>query len=126
MTNSKDMNRRPIIEKAIVSENMSEIEKFQNKTLRPIIKMKHELLIAYFENYLANKKNDFKNLSVIKKAEVTNLTFLKDNQFRNELKGIIIGHFTLEEFILYKNFSKEANKRIINMVKERLLSTLIS
>ena len=125
MTNEKEMNRRPIIEKAIVSENMTTVEKFQNATLRPIIKMKHELLIAYFEYYSTIKILDFKDFTEFKKVEFIESAFSKDSQFKNEVKGMIIGHFTLEEFAIYKNFTKELNKRMITMIKERILSTLI-
>lgn len=126
MANDKEINKRPIIEKAIVSEKMTVIEKFQNKTLRPIIKMKHELLIAFFNFYLLSKKFDFNDLSDIKKIDFIERAFSKDSQFRNEIKGMIIGHFTLDEFVVYKNFIKESNKRILMMVKERILSTLTS
>lgn len=51
-------------------------------------------------------------------------TFSKDSQFRNEIKGIVIGHSTLEEFAIYKNFIKESNKRILAMIKERIFSML--
>ena len=126
MANKKDINSRPIIEKALVSDNMTLVEKFQNKTLRPIIKMKHELLIAYFNNYLAIQKFDFNDLSEINRIEFIGQAFSKDSQFRNEVKGMIIGQFTLDEFAMYKNFIKDSNKRILNMVKERILSTLTS
>ena len=125
MTNEKEINRRPIIENAIVSENMTTAEKFQNSTLRPIIKMKHELLIAYFEYYSTIKILDFKDFTEFKKVEFIESAFSKDSQFKNEVKGMIIGHFTLEEFAIYKNFTKELNKRMITMIKERILSTLI-
>ena len=126
MTNDKEINKRPIIEKAIVSTKMTEVEKFQNKTLRPIIKMKHELLIAYFNHYLSIQKFDFQDFSDLKKIEFIERAFSKDSQLRNETKGMIIGHFTLDEFAIYKNFIKESNKRILTMVKERILSTLTS
>ena len=126
MTNEKEINRRPNIEKAIVSENMTIVEKFQNSTLRPIIKMKHELLIAYFEFYSTIKILDFKNFTELKKVAFIESAFSKDSQFNNEVKGMIIGHFTLEEFAIYKNFTKELNKRMITMIKERILSTLTS
>lgn len=126
MTNEKEINRRPIIEKAIVSENMTTVEKFQNATLRPIIKMKHDLLIAYFEHYLTIKTLDFKYFTELKKVEFIESAFSKDSQIRNEIKGMIIGHFTLEEFAIYKIFTKELNKRMMTMVKERILSTLTS
>ena len=125
MTNKKEVNSRPTIEKALVSEKMTAVEKFQNTTLRQIIKMKHELLIAYFNHYLASQKFDFKDLSEFKKIECIERTFSKDSQLRNEIKGMIIGHFTLDEFSIYKNFIKESNKRILTMVKERILNTLI-
>jgi hypothetical protein len=125
MTNEKEINRRPIIENAIVSENMTTAEKFQNSTLRPIIKMKHELLIAYFEYYSTIKILGFKEFTELKKVEFIESAFSKDSQFKNEVKGMIIGHFTLEEFAIYKNFTKELNKRMITMIKERILSTLI-
>ncbi|MDO9594353.1 MAG: glyoxalase [Lutibacter sp.] len=125
MTNKKEVNSRPIIEKAIVSTKMTEVEKFQNKTLRPIIKMKHELLIAYFNHYLASQKFDFQDFSDLKKIEFIERTFSKDSQCKNEIKGMIIGHFTLDEFSIYKNITKESNKRILSMAKERILNTLI-
>ncbi|HSQ45752.1 MAG TPA: hypothetical protein VLM44_02415 [Lutibacter sp.] len=125
MTNDKEINKRPIIEKAIVSTKMTEVEIFQNKTLRPIIKMKHELLIAYFLHFLSLQKFDFQDFSDLKKVEFIERAFLKDSLLRNEIKGIIIGHFTLDEFSIYKNFIKESNKRILTMVKEGILNTLI-
>ena len=39
---------------------------------------------------------------------------------------MIIWHFTLEEFAIYKNFIKERNKRILTMVKEHIFSTLVN
>ena len=38
---------------------MSAIELFQNATLRPIIKMQHNLLIGSFKNYIQIRKIDF-------------------------------------------------------------------
>lgn len=63
-------------------------------------------------------------MSELKKIEFIERAFSKESQLRNEVKGIIIGHFTLEEFASYKNLLKESNKRILMMVKELVLSTL--
>lgn len=52
--------------------------------------------------------------------------FSKESLFRNELKGMIIGHFILEEFAIYKNFTKVNSKRILTEVKERILSILVN
>jgi hypothetical protein len=49
---------------------------------------------------------------------------IKDQKLRNYLKGIVIGHFTLEEYGIYKKQSSELSKRMINMLKERLKDQL--
>jgi len=44
----------------------------------------------------------------------------RDIKFRNSLKGMIIGQFTLEEYEIYIQNSSALNKRMMNMVIERL------
>jgi hypothetical protein len=46
----------------------------------------------------------------------------KDIKFRNALKGIIIGLFTLDEYALYIQNSSNLNKRMMGMLVERLKS----
>jgi hypothetical protein len=113
---------RPIIENIGAIENKSLEEKFQNETLRPIIKLQHELLVAFFQNYLIRKKIDFSALSVFKKNELISNVFNNDTRFKTELKGMIIGHFTVEEYTNYQNMASDTNKRIMTMIKERLQS----
>ena len=48
----------------------------------------------------------------------------KDMKFRNSLKGMVIGQFTVEEYELYILNSSALNKRMMNIVKERLLSSI--
>ena len=52
------------------------------------------------------------------------MTIQKDIKFRNSLKGIIIGQFTLEEYANYIENSSALNKRMMNIVKERLQSNI--
>ena len=97
-------------------------EKFQNETLRPIIKMQHDLLLAFFKNYLIKKKIDLSTESTLKKNEVISKIFKGDNLFKTELRGLIIGHFTVAEYSIYRGMAPEINKRILSIVKERLIS----
>ena len=46
----------------------------------------------------------------------------RDIKFRNSLKGIIIGLFTVEEYKEYIQNSSNINKRMMNMLIERLKS----
>ena len=54
---------RPTIASALVRDDMSAEERFQNETLRPVIKMQNHLLIVVFKNYIAKHKNVFYDLS---------------------------------------------------------------
>lgn len=111
---------RPIILTAKVTESMSADERFQNTTLRPIIKLQNDLLISAFRNYIAKRKNVFHELSLQKRLDYIAHAVQKDPKFRNSLKGMIIGHFTVEEYSHYIQNSSALNKRIMNMVILRL------
>jgi len=70
-------------------------------TLRPIIKLQHDLLVLYVKEYLINSKKRFEEFSNVKKIEILTLVFKKDNSLKTELKGIIIGNFTADKFLIY-------------------------
>ena len=111
---------RPEIPSAIVHDGMSADEQFQNGTLRPVIKLQNELFIAVFKNYIAKHKNSFYELSLNKRFLYIENAIQKDIKFRNSLKGIVIGQFTAEEYETYIKNSSSLNKRMMNMVINRL------
>ncbi len=111
---------RPRLLNARVSENMSNDEQFQNKTIRPIIKLQGDLLIEVFKNYIKKRKNTFYELPLEKRMEFIENAIQRDMKFRNSLKGIIIGQFTVDEYLIYTKNSSALNKRMMNIVKERL------
>ncbi|WP_299181640.1 glyoxalase [uncultured Aquimarina sp.] len=115
---------RPQILNARVSENMSNDEQFQNKTIRPIIKLQNELLIEVFRNYIKKRKNTFYELSIEKRLLFIENAVQKDMKFRNSLKGMIIGQFTVDEYLIYIENSSSLNKRMMNIVRERLQSNI--
>ncbi len=115
---------RPEISTATLNENMSADERFQNLVLRPIIKLQNELLIEVFKNYVNKYKCSFYDLSVEKKISYIENSIQRDIKFRNSLKGIIIGLFTVEEYLIYIQNSSSLNKRMMGIVKERLISNI--
>jgi hypothetical protein len=103
-----------------VSTQSSADEIFQNEVLRPILKLQNDLFIASFHNYISKYKRDFYSLSVEKKIATIENAIQKDIKFRNALKGMIIALFTVEEYTLYIKNSSSLNKRMMNMLIERL------
>jgi hypothetical protein len=103
----------------VTSESSSD-EIFQNQVLRPILKLQNDLFIDVFRNYISKYKNDFYSYPVEKKLAYIENSIQKDIKFRNSLKGIVIGLFTINEYDVYIKNSSSLNKRMMNMLIERL------
>jgi len=103
--------------------NQSSVEEvFQNKTLRPILKLQNDLFIEVYINYAIKQKSIFFDYSPEKKLNYIETSIQRDIKFRNALKGMIIGFFTIEEYSTYIKYSSNLNKRMMNMLIERLKS----
>ena len=98
------------------------VEQFQNEVLRPILKLQNDLIILAFGNYLRVNKINFNSVTVEKKLILIENTIQKDSKLRDTLKGIIIGLFTSNEYLLYLTNATTFNKRIMGMLIERLRS----
>lgn len=118
------LNLRPEILSAKINETTTFEERFQNKTLRPVIKLQSNLLLEVFKNYISKHKNVFYELSLEKRIDYIENTIHKDMKFRNSVKGMIIGQFTIGEYEIYIKDSSALNKRMMNIVKERLLNNI--
>ena len=115
---------RPEIPSAKVNDQMSSEEHFQNATLRPVVKLQNDLLVEVFRNYITKHKNVFYTLPIEKRMLYIENAIQKDIKFRNSLKGIVIGQFTIEEYRTYIENSSALNKRMMNCVRERIQSNL--
>lgn len=113
---------RPVLTNNIIHKQMSDEERFQNLTLRPVLLLQNDLLIEVFKYYITKHKNIFYRLSLPKQLDYIEHALLKDMKFRNSIKGMIVGQFTVEEYVVYIENSSALNKRMMTLVKERLIS----
>ena len=111
---------RPEIKKTKQFDSMSAEERFQNETLRPILKLQNVLLIAVFQRYIEIRKGVFYGLSITKKLEYIEAALTKDQKFNNTIKGMVMGHFTISEYNCYITNASALNKRIMTMVVKRI------
>ena len=116
---------RPVL-KNLINSNTSNIERFQNEVIRPIIKMQNNLLVVFFEDYLKNRKIEFYILKYEDQENKINTILTKDINFKNILLGSIVGHFDDNEIKVYLKSTSELNKRIIQIIKQRLLDNCIT
>ena len=94
-------------------------EDFQNRTLRPVLKLQHDLILLLFISFCDKQKIDIYKDG--KKFNSIISTHIKKNMvLKNQYLGLIIGQFTADEFKVYLENKSEFNKRIITMIVQRL------
>ena len=116
---------RPVL-KNLINSNTSDLERFQNKVIRPIIKMQNNILVVFFEDYIRNRKIEFDKLKSEDQENKIKTILTKGINFKNILIGSIVGHFDENEIEIYLKSTSELNKRIIQIVKQRLLDNYIT
>ena len=113
---------RPTINTTYEAENPN--EQFQNKTLRPILKMQNDLICRMYLHYMEKRKVPFYQMSTQKRFEQIAHSVSKDNRLRGLLFGMVVGMFTLVEMDYYRQYEGEINRRITSLVIQRLESQL--
>tara|TARA_S200000501_G_C20688066_1_gene683839 strand:- start:198 stop:575 length:378 start_codon:yes stop_codon:yes gene_type:complete len=107
------------------SKNTSDEEQFQNQVIRPIIKFQNELFIKLFLSNCKTYKIKFTEFNSEEKHDYINHMFKKDFKLRASFIGTVIALFTLEEFEKYSVNQQLYNKRIIQMLTERLKNQMV-
>ncbi|MDF1867148.1 MAG: hypothetical protein P1U70_20105 [Saprospiraceae bacterium] len=115
---------RPPIPTITEENQTSDFERFQNRSLRPILKFQNELLIEVFKNHLQKRKGVFFNLSPEKKLAYIEQILHKDQKFRNLLVGLVIGQFSISEYLFFRKEEKELSRRVSDLLIQRLQSQL--
>ena len=103
------------------SLDSNEIESFQNSIIRPILKFQNQLLNELVLERVKNLNVRFKLLSNEEQQAFILSNVKKDIALRNQLIGIVLAFFTLEEFQVYSHYNKELSKRIVEMIVQRVL-----
>tara|TARA_Y100000589_G_C27198539_1_gene648249 strand:- start:4401 stop:4769 length:369 start_codon:yes stop_codon:yes gene_type:complete len=115
---------RPKINVSNRREVHLELEMFQNKVLRPILKMQHDIILKTFHNHIEKSSIKWTKLNQIKKIKCINDELSKNLQIKHLIIGLIVGHLNDLELDQYLRNTKEYNKRIIQMTKQRIQSTI--
>ena len=116
---------RPKLPSELLGGGQTEAEQFQNEVLRPIIKLQSDLLLAHLHAKLAAMKVVFTDLDAAKQQHTLTNLFSKDQAFKRKVIGMVIGHFTLEEYQRYDPMQKEINRRIVQIVLNRCVDLLV-
>ena len=116
---------RPNLPESLVEGNLKEEELFQNMVLRPVIKMQHDILILRVQSHFLSKKIVFYMMDKKKRVNAIESAFQNDNAFKKEIQGMILGQLNPEEFQRYLKSERSMNKRVIQMVRNRMLDSIL-
>jgi hypothetical protein len=117
-----ELKPRPLLSLKIAN---SKEEIFQNETLRPILKLQHDLIITLAQEFLKSRNITWEKVKEKDPFQWLNINIKRDIPFKNQLIGMVIGQFSKNELDEYLTFPKEMNKRIINMMTERMVTHYI-
>ena len=115
---------RPKLPDTLTEGELKEEELFQNMILRPVIKMQHDLLIMRVKSHFISKRVLFKVMDNKKRTEAIIQAFQSDHNLKKEIQGMIIGQLTVLEFQQYLKIERSLNKRIVQMVRNRMIDSL--
>ena len=118
-----ELKPRPLLS---LKKANSEEEIFQNETLRPILKLQHDLIITLAQEFLKSRNITWEKVKEKDPFQWLNINIKRDIPFKNQLIGMVIGQFSKNELDEYLTFQKEMNKRIINMMTERIVSYYVT
>jgi hypothetical protein len=110
---------RPIIYSE--DKTKTEIEKFQNEVLRPILKFQHSILEIEIKNNLLIEKL-LKQIHTSERKRSLIKGIISKTEVKHQLIGQITGLLTKAEYQFYFSNKKESDKRIFAMLLERILS----
>ena len=110
---------RPIIAIEPIGEQ-SDIQKFQDTVLRPILKLQNEFFLQLAGHTLLVRHPDWNLLSDEKKVVLLSSWVSKDPDVKKQIEGAIIGLMTRPELAFYFENEKEIQRRIRAFVLERI------
>ena len=115
---------RPQLPDTLTEGELKEEELFQNMVLRSVIKMQHDLLIMRVKSHFISKRVLFNVMDNKKRTEAIIQAFQSDHNLKKEIQGMIIGQLTVLEFQQYLKIERSLNKRIVQMVRNRMIDSL--
>lgn len=115
---------RPILPN-LVNSKTTEIEKFQNEVIRPIIKMKHETVMLLLKNYIKKRKIDFSKMTELQIIEKLRNIMKTDSKFKTLILGCVVGQFTGKELEIFLLNTSEYSRRIHQIITKRYIDSIV-
>lgn len=120
-----DEDRRALRPQLNLAPAAAPPEHFQNETLRPVMKLQHELILAVFRHFLVKRKIKLEQLPADQRFGKVKEMVTRDHRLRDLLFGLVLGQFTTAEMACYLENESDVHRRMTNLIVERLTSVFV-
>ncbi len=119
-TNERSASVRPLV--ATEPTAVSPAEQFQNQTIRPILKLLDDSIQTLWQHHWPKRKTPFDRFTAQEKIAYIERAVREDTRLRLTLIGMVLGHFTPDEWVVFTADEAEITRRIGSMLTQRLQS----
>ncbi len=99
----------------------SPVETFQHETLRPVLKLLNDNLLRLAASYLAKYGTGFSEMDRADQIRKVRNLMTQDSRLKRTAVGMVMGHFTADEFAFYLENRHELRRRIIDLLETRIV-----
>ena len=97
------------------------VETFQHETLRPILKLLNPNLVALTAHTLTKYGTGFAEMDRADQVRRLRNLMTQDSRLKRTAVGMVMGHFTEEEFAFFLTHQAELRRRTIEMLETRVV-----
>lgn len=117
------MKRSELLPEIFFDESIdsTDLELFQNKYLRSILKFQHDYLLLLVKDTCLQMNPNLSNLMEKERSQFMRQMIQNNQALRNQCIGLIVGFLESEQFSWYLKNKTNCNKRILQMVEKRVL-----
>jgi hypothetical protein len=113
---------RPEIPAADPDAAASEVEAFLHRTLRPVLKLQNDTVLALVAADLAKRVPGFAGFAPDDRRARLAATLKKDSRLKRVLLGVVLGALTAEELAFALDHEAEVRRRVVALLAERVVS----
>ena len=110
---------RPIIAAALPDGPTSSVADFLHRTLRPVLKLQNQRILATVADFLHDHHVLFRAASVAEQQRLLAELLSRNTKLRYTLVGQVSGMFTSEEMAFYRLHRPEINRRLLELAIRR-------
>ena len=93
---------------------------FQHQVLRPLLKLQHELLVTTVADFALDYHVPLAEADPTEATRLRADLLARNTRLRATLVGLVVGLLTAEEFAVYRQHRAELNRRLLDLVAERV------